>query len=367
MKSGLKVYVTFSHRRWSDVQRRRPECGDHRRLGARQGDEDDVVPARRRDAEDSWRLRASGTITYSGTSTMRLDQKPTTYVGGSDADTVHMTRGGSRCVHDSGSCRCGRKRPGHSARRDLLGRGPHLRRARDRRRELVLPQAAAAEPRRRGRAGSGKSVGRDFPLCAQGGVTADTAGNGIARVAQQFAGRPTADPSRYRVRPGRHSTCEHRDGEPVEPRGLHQLDERRRHRVRRRRALLQPRTRDAISPNGGYWVDVRVKERNLPSFFGSIGVPLTRNIARARVELRQVDTRHQGARCRSLVRLATSHRALGCSSSGTTRTGPPAPRGTAHAASGHRSRTYATASDIALHDACVTTSPPGLRRASTNG
>jgi hypothetical protein len=43
---------------------------------------------------------------------------------------------------------------------------------------------------------------------------------------------------------------------------------------------------DSISPAGGYWTDVRVKERNLPSFFGRLGVPLARNGARARVEIR---------------------------------------------------------------------------------
>ncbi len=43
---------------------------------------------------------------------------------------------------------------------------------------------------------------------------------------------------------------------------------------------------DSISPAGGQWVDVRVKENDLPSIFGSIGVPLRRNVARARVEIR---------------------------------------------------------------------------------
>jgi Flp pilus assembly protein TadG len=43
---------------------------------------------------------------------------------------------------------------------------------------------------------------------------------------------------------------------------------------------------DTISPAGGHWVDVRVKENDLPSLFGAIGVPLSRNVARARVEIR---------------------------------------------------------------------------------
>ncbi|HET6569133.1 MAG TPA: Tad domain-containing protein, partial [Rhodothermales bacterium] len=43
---------------------------------------------------------------------------------------------------------------------------------------------------------------------------------------------------------------------------------------------------DAISPSGGYWTDVKVKERNLPSLFGRLGLPLSRNGARARMEIR---------------------------------------------------------------------------------
>jgi hypothetical protein len=36
----------------------------------------------------------------------------------------------------------------------------------------------------------------------------------------------------------------------------------------------------------GQWTDVKVKERDLPSLFGGIGLPLPRNIARARIEIR---------------------------------------------------------------------------------
>lgn len=42
---------------------------------------------------------------------------------------------------------------------------------------------------------------------------------------------------------------------------------------------------DAITPSGGHWVDVRVKENDLPSLFGTIGLPLSRNVARARIEI----------------------------------------------------------------------------------
>ena len=43
---------------------------------------------------------------------------------------------------------------------------------------------------------------------------------------------------------------------------------------------------DNISPGGGQWTDVRVKENDLPSLFGAIGLPLRRNVARARIEIR---------------------------------------------------------------------------------
>jgi hypothetical protein len=51
-------------------------------------------------------------------------------------------------------------------------------------------------------------------------------------------------------------------------------------------------TGDDISA-GGHWTDVRVKERDLPSLFGSIGLPLSRNGARARIEIRPAASGHQ--------------------------------------------------------------------------
>jgi hypothetical protein len=42
---------------------------------------------------------------------------------------------------------------------------------------------------------------------------------------------------------------------------------------------------DDIS-KAGHWTDVKVKERDLPSLFGGIGLPLPRNIARARIDVR---------------------------------------------------------------------------------
>jgi hypothetical protein len=51
-------------------------------------------------------------------------------------------------------------------------------------------------------------------------------------------------------------------------------------------------TGDDISA-AGHWTDVRVKERNLPSLFGSVGLPLSRNGARARIEIRPAISGHQ--------------------------------------------------------------------------
>ena len=50
---------------------------------------------------------------------------------------------------------------------------------------------------------------------------------------------------------------------------------------------------DSISPGGGQWMDVRVKERNLPSIFGGIGLPLPRAGARARVDIRPALSGHR--------------------------------------------------------------------------
>ena len=48
-------------------------------------------------------------------------------------------------------------------------------------------------------------------------------------------------------------------------------------------------TADSISAPG-YWTDVKVKERDLPSLFGGIGLPLSRNGARARVDIRPANS-----------------------------------------------------------------------------
>ena len=54
-----------------------------------------------------------------------------------------------------------------------------------------------------------------------------------------------------------------------------------------------PPAGDNISPGGGQWTDVKVKENDLPSLFGGIGLPLSRNGARARVEIRPALSGHR--------------------------------------------------------------------------
>ena len=50
---------------------------------------------------------------------------------------------------------------------------------------------------------------------------------------------------------------------------------------------------DPISPGGGQWTDVRVKERNVSSLLGAVGLPLARTGARARVEIRPALSGHR--------------------------------------------------------------------------
>ena len=42
---------------------------------------------------------------------------------------------------------------------------------------------------------------------------------------------------------------------------------------------------DYVSPNGGYWTDVRVRESNIPTIFGGFGITLPQITAHARVEI----------------------------------------------------------------------------------
>jgi hypothetical protein len=53
-----------------------------------------------------------------------------------------------------------------------------------------------------------------------------------------------------------------------------------------------PHAADSLSA-AGHWTDVKVKERDLPSLFGAVGLPLSRNGARARVEIRPAISGHR--------------------------------------------------------------------------
>jgi hypothetical protein len=50
---------------------------------------------------------------------------------------------------------------------------------------------------------------------------------------------------------------------------------------------------DDTSPGGGHWTDVKVKERDLNSIFGGIGLPLPKNTARARVDIHPAVSGHR--------------------------------------------------------------------------
>ena len=143
---------------------------------------------------------------------------------------------------------------------------------------------------------AGSEWATKFTACAQGGVPADTAGKAIARIGQQYAGNPNPDPDPpgtgydpTLTPPVNTETANQSNVEVF----INSTDEDSTVSDGGGPCFKHP-PGDPTSPQGGYWTDVRVKERNLQSFFGSIGIPLTRNIARARVELRQVDTVTQG-------------------------------------------------------------------------
>ena len=139
---------------------------------------------------------------------------------------------------------------------------------------------------------AGVEYAKNWKACVQTGDTplmrASTGGSDRGR-GPAVRRRPRG--SRLRTgEPAGHAP-QHRDREPGEPRRRHQLERpglQRRHRLhgrRRHAAAGNPcfmHTPGTTSPRGGHWTDVRVKERNLPSLFGSVGLPLSRNGARAR-------------------------------------------------------------------------------------
>ena len=225
----------------------------------------------------------AGTITIRGT----LDD--------ADRELQRRRTGHARCVHGRATTWEGMHMSRAAAR--AAGRGPRARRVDDpglsppdgaggRRRQLVHPQPPAAEPRRRRAFAAGVEYAKNWKACVQTGNLVLEAGHG------------ERDRRRGAAVRGR-------------PRGVRLLDRHaaarfgtRRSRTRRTSTSSStpptpttPTTRttptaawacvadpcyshtpgtDSISPGGGQWTDVRVKERNLPSIFGGIGLPLPR-------------------------------------------------------------------------------------------
>ena len=91
-----------------------------------------------------------------------------------------------------------------------------------------------------------------------------------------------------------------------------QLGRRRRARHRRGQPVLRARGGRHLR-GGGYWTDVKVKEKDLPSLVGTIGLPLSRRISRAPAS-RSARPPADTASCRSRSRTSRS-RACRCGTS----------------------------------------------------
>ena len=111
-------------------------------------------------------------------------------------------------------------------------------------------------------------------------------------MARQFAADPEATDYAPGPAPRDALQREHRD--PVEARRRDQLDDvhrrpglqRRRRHAPAREPVLRPRRRTRSRRAAATGPTSRVKENDLPSLFGAIGLPLPRNVARARIEIR---------------------------------------------------------------------------------
>ena len=155
----------------------------------------------------------------------------------------------------------------------------------DGRRQLVHAQAPAAEPRRRGRARRRRRVREELeglrPDRRPAASRVDRRVE-IADAAQRVRGRPRG------VRLRRRRSCRRRCGTPRSrtrrtstssstraTRTTRTTPTTRTAAARPRWATRAPFTRPVTtSPRAGHWTDVRVKERDLPSLFGTIGLPL---------------------------------------------------------------------------------------------
>ena len=181
--------------------------------------------------------------------------------------------------------------------------------ARRRRRQLVHAQAPAPEPRRRGArsppASSTRRTGRHASRRATPPCKASTART-IADAARQYAGDPEAsDYAGGRLPATLHNT---EIANQAKPRRRHQLNDaglHGRHRLHRRRRLATVAEPVLPAPDRGRHLAGRGTgptsgSRSATSRRSSapIGLPLSRNGARARVEIRPAISGHRSCRSR---------------------------------------------------------------------
>ncbi len=175
--------------------------------------------------------------------------------------------------------------------------------ARRRRRELVHAQAPAPEPRRRRRVRRGRRVREELeglrPDRRRRAARVDRRGDrgrgapvrrrprGLRLQHRRRSRRRSGTPRSRTRRTSTSSSTRTTRTTPTTPTTPTAA-------ARRRRGTRATCTRPATtSPRPGHWTDVRVKERDLPSLFGSVGLPLSRNGARARIEIRPAISGHQ--------------------------------------------------------------------------
>ncbi len=173
-----------------------------------------------------------------------------------------------------------RPRPGRRPRRAHDPRLPPARRARGRRRELVLAQALAPEPRRRRRARGRRRVRQDSsgPASRPPGRP----GIQIANVAKAYAGTNDAVGTTYNKNVNDQSqvTVAINATSPTAAR----LDGRR----RPLRGTGGAHTTGDGWSSGGLWTDVKVREGNIGTLFGSFGISLPQIAAQARVKVEPI-------------------------------------------------------------------------------
>ena len=242
--------------------------------------------------------RASGRSRSAAPRRCASSASRTTATRAATTTTARTTSGRAR---EHAAARRARRHARHGGRDDP--RVPAADGARRRRRELVHAQAPAPEPRRRRRIRRGRRVREELeglrPDRRRRAARVDRRrdrGRG-ARSTPATPRPPTTAPAASRPRSGTPRSRTRRTSTssstrttrttpttPTTPTAA----------ARRRRGTRATCTRPATtSPRRGHWTDVRVKERDLPSLFGSVGLPLSRNGARARIEIRPAISGHQ--------------------------------------------------------------------------